>query len=193
MPGTPPEHLDLQLVERLLELHFRRLGLARPDDPIHWPTALIVTLTTGGEGYCLHSSLHDYDKRTRSLVERIEAFGGTIDSEDLVGTDIVHWDLHPDNLLIDDGSLAAVIDTDFSVVGDASFDLVMLAVTSLTLPCEPGVRTRLFASAFDDLDDLRAQAYLAHLFIRLIDWPVRRAQPDEVEFWLARADEMLKI
>ena len=106
---------------------------------------------------------------------------------------MVHWDLHSGNLLISDGSLAAVVDTDFSVVGDASFDLVTLALTSLTIPCESGVRTRLSASAFDNLDDLRTQAYLAHLFIRIINWPIRRRQFDEVEFWLARADELLKI
>jgi thiamine kinase-like enzyme len=193
MPGTPPEHLDHRLVEQLLDLHSRRLGLARPEDPMHWPTALIRTLVVGGEGYCCHASLRDYDDRTRSLVERVEAFGSTIGGLDLTGSDIVHWDLHPGNLLVDNGALAAVIDTDFSVVGDAAFDLVMLAVTSLTLRCEPGVRTRLFASAFDTLDELRAQIYLAHLFIRLIDWPIRRGQPDEVEFWLARVDELLEV
>jgi hypothetical protein len=89
--------------------------------------------------------------------------------------------------------LAAVIDTDFCVVGDAAFDLVMLALTSLTIPCAPGVRARLFVSAFENLEFLRAQAYLAHLFIRLIDWPIRRKQPQEVEFWLAMAGELLKI
>ena len=193
MPGSPPEHFDHQLVDRLLDLHSRRLGLARPDDPVHWPTALIETLTVGGEGYCLHSSLRNFDGRTRSLVDRVEAFGSTIGESDLIGRDIVHWDLHSGNLLISDGSLAAVVDTDFAVVGDASFDLVTLALTSLTIPCEPGVRTRLFASAFDGLDELKTQAYLAHLLIRIIDWPIRRRQFDEVEFWLARADELLKI
>jgi hypothetical protein len=63
----------------------------------------------------------------------------------------------------------------------------------LTLPCEAGVRSRLFGSAFDELDDLKAQSYLAHLFIRILDWPIRRGQFDEVDFWLARADELLKI
>ena len=154
---------------------------------------MIETLTVGGEGYCLHSSLRDFDGRTRSLVDRVEAFGSTIDESELIGRDIVHWDLHRGNILVNDGSLAAAVDTDFSAVGDASFDLVALAISSLTLTCEPGVRTRLFSSAFDDLDELRAQAYLAHLFIRVIDWPARRRQLDEVEFWLARADELLKI
>ena len=193
MPGSPPEQIDHQLVNRLLELHSQRLGLARPDDPDHWPTALIDTLTVGGEGYCLHSSLRDFDARTRSLVRRVEAFGNTIDASDLIGHDIVHWDLHSGNLLIADGSLSAVVDTDFTVVGDASFDLVTFALTSLTLPCESGVRTRLFSSALDDLDGLRSQAYLAHLFVRIIDWPIRRNQLDEVEFWLARAGELLTI
>ena len=193
MPGAPPNNFDHLLVDRLLDLHSRRLGLARPEDPVHWPTALIETLTVGGEGYCLHSSFRDFDERTRSLVEKVEAFGSTIDESDLIGNDIVHWDLHGGNLLLDDGSLTAVVDTDFSAVGDACFDLVALALSSLSLPCESGVRTRLFASAFDDLDDLKAQVYLAHLFIRIIDWPIRRRALDEVNFWLARADELLKI
>ena len=193
MPGTPPGRLDLQLVDQLLELHSHRLGLARPEDPAHWPAALIATLTRGGEEYCLHSSLRNYDRRTRSLIERVEKFGGAIEGGDLIGSDIVHWDLHPGNLLVGDGSITAVVDTDFCAVGDASFDLVMLAVTSLTLPCEPGVWQRLFAAAFDELDDLRAQVYLAHLFVRLIDWPIRRDRPNEVEFWLATADQLLNI
>jgi aminoglycoside phosphotransferase (APT) family kinase protein len=193
MPGNPPEQLDHQLVDELLDVHSRRLGLARPDDPVHWPAALIKTLTVGGEGYCLHSSLRAFDGHTRSLIDRVEEFGRSIDEADLVGVDVVHWDLHTGNLLVSGSSLSAVVDTDFCAVGDARFDLAALALSSLTLPCLPGVRTRLFAAAFDDLDELNAQAYLAHLFIRFIDWPIRRGNSDEVSFWLARADELLKI
>ncbi len=193
MPGRPITELNHQIVDELLDLHARRLGLGRPGDPVHWPSALIKTLTTGGDSYCLHSSLRDYDDRTRSLVARIEAFGNLINESDLDGHDIVHWDLHPGNLLTDEGSLSAIVDTDFAVVGDAGFDLVMLALTSLMVPCEPGVRSQLFAAAFDELDELRAQTYLAHLFVRLLDWPIRKDRPDEIAFWLSRSDEMLRI
>lgn len=193
MAGTAPTTLDHRLVDRLLDLHSRRLGLAEPHDPIRWPMNLITTLTIGGDGYCRHESLRDYDDRTRSLISRIELFGGSLVAQDLVGHDIVHWDLHPGNLLVEDGALSAVVDTDFVLVGDAAFDLVMLALTSLSHTCEPGVRSRLFAEAFDDLDEVRAQAYLGHLFVRVIDWPIRRNSPAEVDFWLARADELLTI
>jgi hypothetical protein len=193
MPGSPPKAIDHGLVDQLLGLHSRRLGLAEPDDPVRWPVNLITTLIVGGNGYCRHEPLRGYDARTRSLIERIEAFGSTLGVDDFVGHDVVHWDLHPGNLLVEVGGLSAIVDTDFAIVGDAGFDLVMLALTSLSVPCDPGVQSRLFVEAFDHLNELRAQAYLGHLFVRLIDWPIRRNNPGEVDFWLAKADELLTI
>jgi hypothetical protein len=193
MPGTPPTALGHRLIDRLLELHARRLGLAAPHDPVRWPQNLITTLAVGGNGYCRHESFQGYDERTRSLIRRIESFGCTLKAEDFSGRDVVHWDLHPGNLLVVDGDLSAVVDTDFTIIGDARFDLVMLALTSLNVECDRGVRSRLFAEAFDHLDELTTQAYLGHLFVRLIDWPIRRNSPTEVDFWLARADELLTV
>lgn len=57
----------------------------------------------------------------------------------------------------------------------------MLALTGLRMECEPGVQQRLSTAAFDHLDELRAQANLGHLFVRLIDWPIRRNSHVEVE------------
>jgi hypothetical protein len=158
MPGTPPTTIGHGLVDRLMDLHLRRLGLAQPADPSRWPMSLITTLAEGGNGYCLHQPFRDYDLRTRSLIKRIEAFGCTLAVADFAGHDVVHWDLHPGNLLVEASGLSAIVDTDFAIVGDAKFDLVMLALTSLTLECETGVKSRLFAEAFDHLDELRAQA-----------------------------------
>jgi thiamine kinase-like enzyme len=193
MPGSPVEVLSHGVVDRLLELHARRLGLARSNDPSHWPDALIRTLTEGGEGYCVHESLRRHDERTARLVTKIEEFGGALRGDALVGHDIVHWDLHPGNLLEDDGKLSAVVDTDFAVVGDAAFDLVTLALSCLAWPSPAGVRDRLFAAAFDDLGDLQRRAYLGHLFIRFIDWPIRRGRVEEIDFWLAQADQWLDL
>ena len=193
MAGAPIELLSHAVVDRILQLHAVRIGLARPGDPDHWPSALLRTLTLGCEGYCRHESLRQHDRRTALLVAMFEEFGRSISEADLPGTDIVHWDLHPGNLLGDEGGLTAIVDTDFAVVGDAAFDLVMLALASLAVPCAPGVRTRLFTEAFDDLGELPAQAYLAHLFVRLLDWPIRRGRSDEIQFWLDRAEGMLTV
>jgi thiamine kinase-like enzyme len=193
MPGATCDELDDNVVMQLLDLHDRRLDLAEPGDPVHWPKALFKTLTVGGEKYCLHSSLRDHDQRTRSLIGRIEKFGGSIDELAMTGNDIVHWDLHPGNLLIDGGSLVAIVDTDFAVVGDAHFDLVTLALNSLRIPCSPRVKSLLSSVAFEELDDVRTQTYLAHHFVRYLDWTISKHRSDEIEFWLKCAEEMLRI
>jgi len=193
MPGRPLEEINDGIVDQLLGLHSKRLGLARPGDACHWPTALIQTLTVGGQGYCRHDSLSNYDQRTARLVAGIEEFGRTLRPDDLAGADLVHWDWHPGNFLEFGGALSAVVDTDFVVTGDAAFDLVMLALTSQTVRCEPGVRSRLFRAAFDDLDEVRTRAYLGHLFVRLIDWPIRRGSVSEIDFWLDQADKVLRL
>jgi hypothetical protein len=79
------------------------------------------------------------------------------------------------------------------MVGDAAFDLVMLALTCRALPCEADTQARLWAAAFDDLEEIRHQAYLAHLFLRILDWPIRRGAVGEVEFWLEQSAELLDI
>ena len=89
------------------------------------------------------------------------------------------------------GHLTAVIDTDFATTGDARFDLVTLAVTSWTVPCARGVRDRLSHAAFDTLTDQQRAAYVGHLLLRFLDWPIRRHRPDEIEFWLTRVEHLL--
>jgi hypothetical protein len=50
-----------------------------------------------------------------------------------------------------------------------------------------------FAVAFEGLDELCRQTYLAHLSIRFLDWSIRGCRSEEIDFWLARADEMLSV
>ena len=152
------------------------------------PQRLIRTLVVGGRDYCLHESLRGHDARTASLVEEVEAFGARVDPDDLRGHDIVHWDWHLGNLLAQGGRLSAVVDTDFCVVGDAAFDLVTLALSSGTLPCPSDVRRDLFRLALDPLPPVRRTAYLGHLFIRVLDWPIRRGRVGEVEHWLSQVE-----
>jgi hypothetical protein len=192
MSGTPLEVLTHRLVDEILVLHDRRVGLAQASDSSHWPQALIVTLATGGEGYCCHDSLRGHDDRTARLLNSIEALGRQLRPDDLAGpADIVHWDLHPGNMLQDGGGLSAVVDTDFAVVGDPRFDLVLLALTTRTAPCDPGVRSRLLGAALHNLAEPHRQAYLSHLFLRFLDWSIRKGRVEEIDFWLGQAEQTL--
>jgi hypothetical protein len=188
MAGGPVRAVTPELADELLRLHGTRLGLGGRRAGSVWAERLIRTLVVGGSGYCQHDPLRRYDARTAAVVREVEALGARVSPDDFTGSDIVHWDLHPGNLLTEDGKLSAVVDNDFCTVGDASFDLVMLALTSTALPCAPGVRHDLFRQAFDPLPPVRRAAYLGHLFIRLLDWPIRRGSVDEVEHWLSQVE-----
>ena len=191
LPGSPVRILSRVMLTRLLELHEGRIGLARPEDTSNWPDQLIRTLLVGGNGYCLHASLRNYDARTARLLDRIVEIGHGTDPGKLPGGDIVHWDLHSGNLLQVDDRLTGIVDTDFVTVGDAAFDLATLAVSACAIKCEQGVRGQLFELAIEPLEATRRYAYLGHLLLRVIDWPIRYGRTDEVEFWLAQSDRLL--
>ena len=191
LPGRPVESFTHDLLDQLLALHDARLGLARPADGSSWPHHLIETLAVGGRGYCLHEPLRNHDRRTADLIDRIEKLATVLDPDAAAGHDIVHWDWHAGNLLEVDGELSAVIDNDFATTGDASFDLVTVAVTSLQVACEDGVRDRIDTVAFDGLSQQRRQAYEAHLLLRFVDWAIRADRPDGIEFWVHEAQGRL--
>jgi len=69
--GVPVETFTHALVDDLITLHERRLGLAGDDAEPAAAVELIETLTVGGSGYCVHASLRDHDARTAALVARI--------------------------------------------------------------------------------------------------------------------------
>jgi thiamine kinase-like enzyme len=191
MRGETMTRLTHRVVDDVLSLLARGLGRAEADDANYWAEEMIEILIAGGKGYCLHEPLRTHDARTRRVVERIEEIGRSLSPEDLAGHEIVHADLHPGNLLQIDGQLSAVVDLDYARVGDAAFDLACLAVASLGIEADPGVRKRLFAAGIDTLDRPRRRAYVGNLLLRNLDWPIRKNRPDEVEFWLKQSDRLL--
>ena len=191
MLGEPVLHLSHDLVDELFDLHERRLDLDAEDAANSWSADMIQLLVEGGRGYCLHEPLRRFDPRTRRIVERIEEVGRSTTVADVAGSDIVHGDLHAGNLLHVNGHLSAVIDMDYTRVGDAAFDLVMIAVSSLGVTADPGVRSRVFDRGVRALPEPKRHAYVANLLLRCLDWPIRKNRLEEVEFWIARADRLL--
>jgi thiamine kinase-like enzyme len=191
MQGQSVERLGHRVVDDVLACHDRRLAMAPSERESSWGEEFIEILVTGGSGYCLHEPLRDHSVRGRGVLERIEQIGSELTPADLDGRHIVHADLHPGNLLEADGALSAIVDLDFARLGDPAFDLAFLAVSSLGVPTERGVRGRLFDEGVEVLDPPRRRAYLAGMLLRFLDWPIRKNRPAEVEFWLDQAERLL--
>jgi hypothetical protein len=57
MPGCVVTEFTDPLVDDLFELHGRRLDLAVAPGNDAWATEILIALTSGGNGYCLHEPL----------------------------------------------------------------------------------------------------------------------------------------
>jgi hypothetical protein len=187
LPGEMVTGLTRPLADQLLDLHERRKGLARFGDALHFGEELVRTLTVGGRGYCRHDTLQAFDDRTRRLDDRIVEIGRSAEPDGFPSADIVHWDLHGENVLVVDGRVTGIVDTEFALVGDAGFDLVTLALCSLG--GEAGAL--LWDRVADEVDDRLVPVYVAHILLRVVDWEIRNHDAAEVDLWLAEAERRL--
>lgn len=128
-PGQPVKVVTARLVERLCELAARRRGLLAGSRFSSRPWSL--HLRRSGSGYCLHEPLRAYSRRSAAaLLERIETLGE--DGDEVVGEDLVHFDYHLGNVLVDEHDpqvVTALVDWGGARAGPVSLDLAILAFT----------------------------------------------------------------
>jgi hypothetical protein len=79
-------------------------------------------LGASGPGYWRHEPLAGYDRRTARLLGWVREVGAECDAA--VGSDLVHLDYHPGNILVSDGRITGVVDWDGAARGDRHLDPV---------------------------------------------------------------------
>jgi aminoglycoside phosphotransferase (APT) family kinase protein len=180
--GVPGARPTPRLVERVLTLTDRQAGLTAA------PAGRLADLhlTGDGLGYCLHGPLRQHSTASRELLSWIEDVGRSAPADAFRGTDVVHYDLHLENVLVrpdDPETVAAVVDWAGVRVGDRLLDLVTFGFdVSRRGGDDSPVRDRLAAA-----DPGRVRAYVAHLALRYVDWVIRHGAPADVDAWLAVA------
>jgi hypothetical protein len=173
LPGTPldpgPGPVAVaRLLPELIRLNDAQAGLGT--GPGGWPGLLTGTLTTGGDGYCVHSTLRARPD-TRELLAVVRRIGERCGPAVPAGRDFVHYDFTPANLLSDGTSITGVIDVNPPVLaGDRAFDLATLLFYCYD---HDEVRERLHARLLELASPAATRAYLAHLVLRQVDWSLR--------------------
>jgi Ser/Thr protein kinase RdoA (MazF antagonist) len=113
-----------RLLPELLRLNDAQAGLGT--GARGWPDLITRTLTSGGDGYCLHSTLQARPG-TRDLLRVLRRIGERCGPAIPAGGDFVHYDFTPANLLSDGTAITGVIDVNPPVAaGDRAFDLATL-------------------------------------------------------------------
>jgi Phosphotransferase enzyme family len=189
LPGNPPTVVDAALVHQLIALNLRLTGLLtdRPDVP-----AVDLFLDHDGPGFCLHTPLQQYGRRSARLLDWIHDVARDrpdLTSPDVTGTDLVHLDYHPGNVLVSAGKVSGVVDWDGAGRGDRRLDLV-------TLRFDLAWRAPHLLGPLDErlstLDPARRRAYWAHMSLRQVDWSIRHHDAETVNRWLTIAESGLR-
>lgn len=195
MPGAELAHLSSSVIEQIVALVDATAGLGTASQG-NWPHRLVDTLRAeplDPQQYVDHRLLLGHSDASRELVVRIQAIGGDLDPGVLgQADDLMHWDLHPGNVLAQDGRITAIIDLDNAAPGQRGFDLITFALSAQLLPAEPGAHQQLLDLARHRVSDDFWVASVAHLVLRFANWGLRTGHIDEAEFWIAEGRRLLR-
>jgi aminoglycoside phosphotransferase (APT) family kinase protein len=92
---------------------------ANPD----WPDTLASMITVGDPSLDLHPQRLRDRPVGEDILDLAQAAFDACEPSHLRCTDVVHGDFAPENLLVRDGRITAVVDWEQSRVGDVAFDL----------------------------------------------------------------------
>jgi Ser/Thr protein kinase RdoA (MazF antagonist) len=185
LPGTMPLTVTRRTVASMVEVTGRCRGLLADRADLPAPS---LFLRTDGPGFCLHGAMASYDRRTARLLAAIEEAGAEL-PEHLAGGDLVHFDLHLENVLVDQaGKVTGVVDWNGAARSDGALDLMTLRFDLALRAPELGrwVGGLLLESAPESV----RLACWAHMSLRLVDWAIREFTADEVSAQLRVATEV---
>lgn len=179
--GTPPTVASMTITEELIELCERRRGLLGGHEASTQTSSL--HLREDGPGFCLHAPLAQHDGRTRALLARIEAIGGGPDGDLLGGDDVVHFDYHLGNVLVQGQRVSAIVDWVGTRAGHVGLDLAVLA---FDLSQRPGGRAsfeRVERHLLGTTPPELVRQLWAHVGLRMVDWSLRH-DPQNADHWI---------
>ena len=190
LPGAVPLRASRAVVEAMVALNDRFEGLLADRSDVEVPG---LYLTKSGPGFSLHRPLELYDDRTRRLLGWIQEVGAA-NPAGMTGHDLVHFDYHPGNVLVDeDGVLAGVVDWDGIGRGDRRFGLVTLRFGVTTQQGDAATAAWLDDVLVDRLAPDTLRLYWAAMSLREVDWAIRHHAPADVDRVLGLAETRTRL
>ena len=172
--APPAPELTPSLVEQLMEIIELQAGQAsEPYD--HWWYAWRVA--TGQESAV--AGLSGYSSVVSALVERLRLVCADVPPPRET-PDMVHADFKPDNVLVRDGAVVAVVDIGNAGSGTRATDLIALVWYTFEDPLLDGARRRLWTRILDLVGWEWAAVLAATQILLQLEWPIRLGRHDVV-------------
>ena len=183
IPGTPiGPRFSLSMLPEILRLN--DLQRDQGDSDNDEPTRLIRDVM---EGY-QHFIIINHSAKTAAMLDTIQNIVRARAAECPKRADIVHFDFHAGNILIEDEQITGVIDWEGSVSGDCAYDLATLLFYAYP---QRDFRDRLWSELLQRTSRGAAAIYLAHMIVRQLDWSMRNHERKPVDYFLQVSRKVL--
>jgi aminoglycoside phosphotransferase (APT) family kinase protein len=143
----------------------------------------------GHADFCIIETLRTYSVDSAALLDALQRIVAARGSECPKRDDIVHFDFHTSNILIDDDRVSGVIDWEGCESGDCAFDLATLLF--YTWPFAD-FREALWRALLERTTRGAAAVYLAHMIVRQLDWSMRHHDAATVDRYMKDAQEIIR-
>jgi len=186
LPGTPSRALIDDQLQHLLALNDLQAGQAISHEQ-NWSAYATAVVFDGESGWA--NSLRAYSPATRSVLSRVQQLVMSKEACCTRTDDIVHGDLSPGNVLVEDGRISGIVDWDAAGCGDRAFDLAKVLYYSYQYgPIHWRLRDRILElSGHDTL-----RVYLAYNILAQLDWSIHHHQPTSIEELVVRSHAVVQ-
>jgi thiamine kinase-like enzyme len=169
MRGDPiGNRISLALLPQLL--HLNDLQRGQGESISEEPARIIRGVMDGYAEFCIIDTIRTYSAESAAMLDRLQRLVTANASECPRRNDIVHFDFHTNNVLIEDGRVTGVIDWEGSESGDCAFDLATMLF--YTWPFAD-FRDALWRALLERTTRGAVAVYLAHMIVRQLDWSMR--------------------
>jgi aminoglycoside phosphotransferase (APT) family kinase protein len=143
----------------------------------------------GFPNFCNIETLRSYSAESAAMLDSLQRIVTAHAHECPQRNDIVHFDFHTNNILMEGDRITGVIDWEGSVSGDCAFDLATMLF--YVWPFEE-LRDQLWRVLLDRAPRGAAAVYLAHMIVRQLDWSMRNHPSDEVTRYLRIGGDIIR-
>ncbi|HKD76367.1 MAG TPA: phosphotransferase, partial [Ktedonobacterales bacterium] len=149
---------------------------------------VVHTVLAGGQGYCQHESLLRSGETTQTLLQAAQRLVMEHQASIPFRHDVVHFDFQPFNLLTDGQRLSGVVDWDGPRIGDGAFDWATLLFYGYENKIAHSI---VWGHALQWASIQVLSTYLAHLFVRQVDWSLRHHHESVAQIYIRRSVAIL--
>lgn len=188
LPGRSMGILDERYLARIQELNEMQAG-ATSSLSGDWPARIVESILEGFQEWCVLDTFRNHSAETAAMLSQMQDHARAAERSRFESQDAVHFDFNPQNILVDEGAINAVIDWEGCCPGDRAFDLATLLFYSYD---RSEIRSRLREPMHQIASAEAIAIYLSHMIVRQLDWSIRHHDAPTVQRYLTIARDILR-